>query len=524
MRLVSKVLSAAALLLPAAVLTSGTVAAASTPCAGLPELPSASCGSVDVPLDRADPAAGSTTVAYALISRRDTASASEGTLLFNPGGPGDAPIEHAADIAAQFAPLLEKRDLLLVDPRGTGRSEPQTCPAFRRDLDAVFASSSTWPPVAGACGRQLGARSGRYGSAEVADDFDAVRSALGVERLDLWGNSYGAYLMPVYAARHPEHVRSMVLSSSYPMDFDPFGRDRLAAARDGLRIVCARTQACDGDAVLRDVAALARQLRRHPETFTVPVGDRRFRARLDEGALAPLLYTAGHPYAFGILPGLVASARAGDLDPLRRALESELLRNAYGAIHDPTGSEGLAAAYATMCHDYPQAFSPADPPAARRAAYDRAIGAIDPGAFYPLSGAAWTTAGFEGGETCIEWPADPAAGPPIAPGTPMPTSPCSFSPASSMPTRPARPAARSRANSSTQLSPRSPTPATSRPTAARARSSSPWSLWPPPPRMPTPALGPARPRRSRLRRRFGPLTSPRCRATERPRSGARWPS
>src|SRR3954467_5642430 len=87
-------------------------------------------------------------------------------------------------------------------------------------------------------------------------------------------------------------------------------------------------------------APLARQLWRHPETITVPVGDRRFRARLDEGALAPLLYTAGHPYAFGILPGLVASARAGDLDPLRRALESELLRNAYGVIHDPTGSAG----------------------------------------------------------------------------------------------------------------------------------------------------------------------------------------
>jgi pimeloyl-ACP methyl ester carboxylesterase len=257
----------------------------------------------------------------------------------------------------------------------------------------------------------------------VTDDFDAVRAALGVERLDLWGNSYGAYLMPVYAARHPAHVRSIVLSSTYPMDVDPFGRDRLAAARDGLRVVCARTRGCDGDAVLRDIAALAARLRRHPETFTVSVGDQRFRAHLGEHDLAALTYTAGNPYAFGAIPGLVASGRAGDLAPLRRAVETDLLTNAYSALHEPAGSDGLAPAFATMCHDYPQAFSPADAPAARHAAYDRAIAAIAPSEFYPLSGAAWTTAGFEGGENCIEWPADPTAGPPIAPATPMPDVP-----------------------------------------------------------------------------------------------------
>jgi len=76
-----------------------------------------------------------------------------------------------------------------------------------------------------------------------------------------------------------------------------------------------------------------------------------------------------------------------------------------------------------MCHDYPQAFSPADPPAARRAAYDKARAAIDPRAFFPLSASAWTAAGFEGGEACIDWPADPTAAPPLAPETPMPDVP-----------------------------------------------------------------------------------------------------
>jgi pimeloyl-ACP methyl ester carboxylesterase len=144
----------------------------------VPGVPSASCGSVEVPLDRGDPAAGTTTVAFALVPRRNRAAPAAGTVLFNPGGPGDAPIAHAGDIAKQFAPLLDTRDLLLVDPRGAGRSAPLGCRALdRRSLADVFAARSWSAAAIRACGRKLGSRAARYGSAEVADDFDAVRAA-----------------------------------------------------------------------------------------------------------------------------------------------------------------------------------------------------------------------------------------------------------------------------------------------------------------------------------------------------------
>src|SRR4051794_18146960 len=117
--------------------------AALTRCSDLPGVPSASCGSIEVPLDRGNPAAGTTTVAFALLPRRNRAAPAAGTILFNPGGPGDAPTAHAGDIAKQFAPLLDTRDLLLVDPRGTGRSAPLRCRAFAaRGLADVFAASS----------------------------------------------------------------------------------------------------------------------------------------------------------------------------------------------------------------------------------------------------------------------------------------------------------------------------------------------------------------------------------------------
>jgi pimeloyl-ACP methyl ester carboxylesterase len=58
--------------------------------------------------------------------------------------------------------------------------------------------------------------------------MDAVRATIGVERLDLYGSSYGTYLMTVYG-RHPEHVRSIVLDTGYPIGCHAYGVDRLAA-------------------------------------------------------------------------------------------------------------------------------------------------------------------------------------------------------------------------------------------------------------------------------------------------------
>jgi hypothetical protein len=206
--------------------------------------------------------------------------------------------------------------------------------------------------------------------------------------------------MPVYAARHPTHVRSMVLSGAYPIDFDPWGRDRLAAARRGIRIVSARTRKCRGDAVLDDLAALATRLRRRSVPFTVAVGGRRFRARLDESTVAGLTYSGGIAFRLGVLPATVASGRNGDLAPLRRLAETDLLMAAYPVTQRTPTTDGLAQALATECHDFPRAYSLADPPAARRAAYERAAAAIGPRAFFPFSASAWTSAGFsEGSDT-----------------------------------------------------------------------------------------------------------------------------
>ena len=93
-----------------------------TTCAGLDAV--AECGDLTVPLDRSDPAAGTTRVAFALIRHRDAALPSQGTIFYNPGGPGETVVEQASSLVAMFGPLLDRRDLPLVDLRGSGLSAP----------------------------------------------------------------------------------------------------------------------------------------------------------------------------------------------------------------------------------------------------------------------------------------------------------------------------------------------------------------------------------------------------------------
>ena len=390
-------------------------------CSGLPGLPAARCGSLRVPLDRVNPGLGTTEVAFALVPRRHASRPSLGTIVHNPGGPGAAAINtDGVDFAKSLASVRSRREVLLVDPRGVGRSEAISCPAFT-DVGLAFAPRGRLLAAVGACGRELGNRAGVYGTAAIADDIEAVRATLGLENLHLWGDSYGTYLMPVYAARHPEHVRSMVLSGAAPIEFDSWGRDRLGAARRAIQLVCARTRACRGGGVLRDVARLATRLRRNPVPMKVIAGERRFSARIDEGALAALVYAGGDASHYGRLPAVTASALAGDPAPLRRLAEQYALRSA-AAIADPS-LLNFAQNVATACHDYPHAFSYADPPAARRAAYEQALEAIDPNEFLPFSPDGWTDAGFDAVDNCIEWPNDPTASSPLAPGTPFPDVP-----------------------------------------------------------------------------------------------------
>ena len=235
-------------------------------------------------------------IVFALVPRRDVSRPSLGTLVLSSG-----PILAAAgEYTAGLDPVRSRRDVLFVDQRGTGRSGVLACPVLRGVVPALCPSGRWWRGSACAA-----ASSGRGPGSTAPPPQPTTSRPCGPR--SAWSgsisgvSSYGTYLMTVYAARHPAHVQSLVLHGAYPIDFDPWALDRLAAARRSIGLVCARSGDCRGDVVLRNLAELATRLRAHPVTFTVPVGGAHDRAPR-RGSPRRLAYGAGNVAGFGRLP------------------------------------------------------------------------------------------------------------------------------------------------------------------------------------------------------------------------------
>jgi pimeloyl-ACP methyl ester carboxylesterase len=353
----------------------------------------AECGTIRVPLDRSEPGGPTIPIGYALIRHQDQSSAAIGTVVPNPGGPGASAIESAPFYTDILAPLLADHDLLLIDPRGIGLSGPIRCglaarPPTRETLTLAF----------GDCGRSLGIRARGYTSAATADDIDAVRAHLGIRRLDLLGESYGTYLMTVYAQRHADHVRSIVLSSAYPLAFDMWARPNARAVARAILLVCRRSAgACDGRRTLNQLSRVARLLREHPISYRIE-GEAEPRV-LDETALAGIVFDAGTN--LGLLPAVLRAVLAGDFAPLIAAAQ------AIPSFSGSTASDAeplWALAASLMCNDYPTLWNRHAPVHARLHQFATRRAALTAKPFFPFSKQAWTSAIIDRGNLCVRWP------------------------------------------------------------------------------------------------------------------------
>jgi pimeloyl-ACP methyl ester carboxylesterase len=385
-----------------------------------PELPGLEtrCGSMRVPLDRANPAAGQTTVAYSLVRHRGTEPAL-GTIAFNPGGPGLAPMVGLAQqpdlFVAIFGQLLDTHDMLVVDPRGTGRSAALHCTGL--SVENVPATRSALLDAVRSCGRELRERARYHTSAATADDIDAVRRQLRIRRLDLLGESYGTYLLAVYARRHPTRVRSIVLSSAYPLAFDMWARPNARAMGRAIALLCQRSNgSCDAEQVLADLGVLAARLRRHPVGYQAADGTRRV---LDDTALAAITYAvAGDRQAMGRLPAVVRAALAGDYGPLVEVAQSQQppplsdqppanAVESVGQAGPADASEAfqsLALTTSVICNDYPTLWDRRASIPERTRDYHLRRRQLDPDVFAPFSPRAWTNGIYDRGNFCLRWP------------------------------------------------------------------------------------------------------------------------
>ena len=392
--------------------------------------PGGLCGSVTVPLDRANPGTGTIDVAYQLYPATDTSAPAVSTIVVSaPDGPGISVLAVGPDFLFAFEELRDTHDLLFVDRRGAGGSGALDCPALQDP-----GGPGTLGERIAACAAQLGPARDFYTTADVAHDVEAVRAELGIEQLDYLGFAYGAADAIAYAVRFPQHLRSLVLGSPYlPVGRDPFNRLQVRGIVRAITGFCARSTHCSRQ--IRNPMAFVQQLieavRAEPVTGTAigPDGSP-VEVTVDESVVAQIARsTDADMLNLEELPAAGRALARGDAAPLLR-LAAETVGPFPPGFGEPADAFFSAAAnVAGYCSESPTPWSPQASPAERSAQFDAAVAALPATAFGPFSVDGWTgdwlgrwqtSFSLVGSGTeyrsgpCIDWPA-PARTAPIVP-------------------------------------------------------------------------------------------------------------
>ena len=154
-------------------------------------------------MDPFDPGADLPPVTLAL-TRHPATGTRLGTLVMNPGGPGGSGLDAAWGIrSAMPADILRAYDIVSWDPRGIGASTPPIDCGDDPDLES--------PEFMADCAQHTGELAAYLSGPYSAADLEAIRVALGEERLDYLGYSYGTIIGATFAADHPDQVGHFVL-------------------------------------------------------------------------------------------------------------------------------------------------------------------------------------------------------------------------------------------------------------------------------------------------------------------------
>jgi pimeloyl-ACP methyl ester carboxylesterase len=267
------------------------------------------------------------------------------------GGPGEDAISAAEVYASQFAPLLQDHDLLLVDQRGTGRSNALHCDLFSSEDQA--ASLRDLFPLAAVerCARRLRAQTDltQYTYHRFANDLEQVRRVLRYGPLNLFAGSYGTRAAQVYLRMYPESVRTVYLGSVDPIDVAmplPFAKAEQTAIEKMLE-ACAADSKCNAafPRLREEFRQISARLGSGPVEVQIP----------GQGGTAPLyggrvaewfrskLY---RPRSSAALPWMIHRAYLGDWSPIVDGILSDARASdanlSFGLLFSITCSEDVA--------------------------------------------------------------------------------------------------------------------------------------------------------------------------------------
>ncbi|MGI9163978.1 MAG: alpha/beta hydrolase [Mycobacterium sp.] len=221
----------------------------------------AQCGELAVPVDYSQPDSDVATLA---LIRFPATGKKIGSLVINPGGPGESGVDAAVSILQDIpAEIRERFDLVGFDPRGVGSSTPAiSCnsdaddDAYRADPQVDYSPAgiehieSTEKQFAQRCVDKVGKNFlANVGTVNVARDLDRLREALGDDKLTYLGYSYGTLIGSAYAEAYPDKVRAMILDGAIDPTTDPIQSDIDQAAAfqqafDDYAADCAKDRDC----------------------------------------------------------------------------------------------------------------------------------------------------------------------------------------------------------------------------------------------------------------------------------------
>jgi pimeloyl-ACP methyl ester carboxylesterase len=283
---------------------------------------SAECGVLEVPENPAAPEGRRIALHLArvpAINRRRP----EDALFVLAGGPGQGAADFFVALSGAFERIHRDRDVILLDQRGTGGSQPLDCPESEAQL--YQSSEAEVTAFAAGCLAQLRTHTdpAYYTTSVAVADLERARAALGYPRIDLYGISYGTRVAQHYLRRYPARVRALILDGVVPPTL-ALGADVAPAAEAALRRILARCVAQSAclarfHTPLEDYEAVSRTLRAQPVEVSVadPANAVPRRVRFDRDHLATVLRLGSYNADYAALLPLFLNAGAhGDYVPL----------------------------------------------------------------------------------------------------------------------------------------------------------------------------------------------------------------
>jgi pimeloyl-ACP methyl ester carboxylesterase len=281
----------------------------------------ARCGILAVPEDPATPAGRKIDLFVAVVPALNR-RASAAPLFLLAGGPGQAATDLYTSHAGAFARANRNHDIVLVDQRGTGKSEPLVC-SYPDDWRGTEESMPELRRATSACLAKYGDRVRFYTTSVAVRDLDRVRIALGYPAVDLYGSSYGTRVAELYMRRHPAETHAVVLDGvTYPEQ--AIGPDTPLDGERALDLIMARCgSAPDCAGAYPNLTAELRDLRRRfgPEKLPLVIADpttgEPFSLDFNRGVFAASLrFLSYNAVEASLLPTLIHQAAIGRAAPM----------------------------------------------------------------------------------------------------------------------------------------------------------------------------------------------------------------